>query len=69
MNISKDKIFEPDIPMGLDIALAKNKKAFDYFHSLTEAAQKQIIDHTHTIASKEEMQAYADSLAEGNAFH
>jgi len=50
------------MPMGLDIALAKNQAAKDYFYTLAETAQKQIIEHTHTIKSKEEMQAYVNSL-------
>lgn len=62
IDIDKNKIYAPDMPMGLDIALAKNQKAHEYFYSLPEAAQKQIINHTHTIHSKEEMQAYVNSL-------
>ena len=65
MDIDKNKIYPPDMPMGLDIALAKNEKAHKYFYSLPEMAQKQIIDHTHVIGSKEEMQAYVNSLVEG----
>jgi len=63
MDIDKNKIYAPDMPMGLDIALAKNQTAHDYFYSLSEDAQKRIIDHTHTINSKEEMQSYVNSLA------
>jgi len=66
MDINKNKIYAADMPMGLDIALAKNERAHDYFYSLSEEAQKNIINHTHTINSKEEMQAYVDSLAEAN---
>jgi len=62
MDIDKNKIYAADMPMGLDIALAKNQTARSYFYSLPEASQKQIIDHTHTVDSKEEMQAYVDSL-------
>jgi len=62
MDISKHKMYATDMPMGLDMALAKNKEAFDYFYSLPEAEQKQIIENTHVISCKEEMQAYADSL-------
>ena len=54
--------YPPDMPMGLDIALTKNKAATDYFYSLPEAEKKRIIEHTHVIRSKEEMQAYVDSL-------
>ena len=62
MDIDSNKIYAPDMPMGLDIALAKNQAAKDYFHSLPEAAQARIIEHTHMIQSKEEMQAFVDSL-------
>ena len=56
--------YPPDMPMGLDVALSKNKAAMAYFYALPEAAQRQIIDQTHTIRSKEEMQRFADSLVE-----
>jgi len=66
MEISKDKIYERDMPMGLDIALAKNQRAHEYFYSLPEATQKHIINQTHGISSKEEMQGYVDSLVRDN---
>ena len=62
MDIDSNKIYAPDMPMGLDIALAKNQAAKDYFYGLPEAAQARIIEHTHMIQSTEEMQAFADSL-------
>ena len=62
MDINKNKIYATDMPMGLDIALAKNQVTRGYFYSLPEASQKQIIDHTHMVDSKEEMQVYVDSL-------
>ena len=46
----------------LDIALTKNKAAKDYFYGLPEPQQARIIEHTHMIQSKDEMQAFADSL-------
>jgi len=66
MDISRNKLYPPDMPMGLDAALGENKRAEDYFYSLPEAAQKQIIDRTHAVRSKEEMQAFVDSLANNN---
>ena len=51
-----------DIPMGLGMALMQNKPAMDYFSSLSDAEKQQIIEHTHVIRSKEEMQSYVDSL-------
>ncbi|MCL2752994.1 MAG: YdeI/OmpD-associated family protein [Defluviitaleaceae bacterium] len=68
MKLDKNKIYEPDIPMGLDFALAQNERAKDYFYSLPEAAQKMIINRTHTINSKEEMKIYVDSLAGDDSF-
>jgi len=58
------QIYAPDMPMGLDIALAKNRNAMNYFHSLPEAAQEQIKEHTHSITNKHDMQAYVDSLVQ-----
>jgi len=66
LDIDRSKIYPPDMPMGLDIALAKNDTAADYFYTLPEAEQKRIIDHTHTIESKEEMQAFVDSLVKND---
>ena len=68
MDIDSNKVYSPDMPMGLDIALAKNQAAKDYFYALSEPAQKRIIEHTHTIESKEEMQAFADSLIKTGAY-
>ena len=65
MNLDKNKIYEPDMPMGLDFALAQNEAARDYFYSLPEAMQALIMERTHTIGSKEEMQTYVDSLVGG----
>ena len=54
--------YQTDVPMGLGMALMQNKPAMDYFSSLSDAAKQQIIEHTHSISSKEEMQAYVDSF-------
>ena len=62
MEIDKNKIYERDMPMGLDIALAQNQRAQNYFYALAEEGQRQIIEQTRGIGSKEEMQVYVDSL-------
>ena len=62
VNLDKNKIYEPDIPMGLDFALTQNRAARDCFYSLPEAMQVLIMERTHTIGSKEEMKDYVDSL-------
>ena len=51
-----------DIPMGLGMALMQNKPAMDYYASLSDAGKQQVIDHTHTIQSKREMQIFVESL-------
>lgn len=50
------------MPLGLGMALAKNIKAMEYFSHLPKPEQQKIIDHTHVIRSKREMQEYVDNL-------
>mgnify|MGYP000929333226 CR=1 FL=1 len=58
----------PEIPMGLGMALAKNAEAMQYFASLDPEQQRQIIEGTHGIQSKQEMQQYVESLTNGGIF-
>lgn len=51
-----------DMPLGLGMALAKNIEAMNYFSNLTKPQQMEVIEHTHEIRSKQEMQDYVDSL-------
>ncbi|HCD45016.1 MAG TPA: hypothetical protein DEQ64_15045 [Lachnoclostridium sp.] len=50
-----------ELPVGLGLAL-EEYKAMDYFFSLPTQAQQQIIDHTQSVQSKEEMLAYVQSF-------
>ena len=52
-----------ELPIGLGMALMQNKTAMDYFASLSDDGKQRVINHTHTVQSKEEMQAFMDSLA------
>ncbi len=52
----------PGIPMGLGMALAQNTKAMQYFASLPAQEQQTIIENTHNIRSKQEMQSFVNSL-------
>jgi len=54
------------IPMGLGMALMQNMPAFDYFAGLSMNERQAIIDHTHSIRSKQEMRAYVNSLVGNN---
>lgn len=53
-----------DIPLGLGMALAQDLEAMNYFADLTKSQQQQIIEKTHQINSKQEMQAYVQQLKE-----
>lgn len=52
----------PEIPMGLGMALAQNLGAMNYFAALSGEAKQRVIDRTHAIQSKEEMQAFVQSM-------
>lgn len=59
MNIQKH---DSELPLGFGIALAKNKSAMNYFSSLTPAHKREIIAHSHTISSKEEMEKFVNAM-------
>ncbi|MDD3334369.1 MAG: hypothetical protein PHI98_02520 [Eubacteriales bacterium] len=52
----------PEMPLGLGMALGQNLQAMNRFANMTPEEQQAVIAHTHSIASKEEMQAYVQSL-------
>lgn len=56
----------PEIPTGLGMALAQNNSAMQVFSGLSDERREQIIAHTKTIRSKEEMQSYVNTLSGGN---
>ena len=51
-----------ELPMGFGMALAQHPEAMARFTALSEAEQKAIIDGTHAVRSKQEMQAYVENL-------
>ncbi|MCI8602801.1 MAG: YdeI/OmpD-associated family protein [Ruminiclostridium sp.] len=48
--------------MGFSMALSKNNDAMSYFSTLTPAHRREVIAHTHTIRSKEEMEKFVSEL-------
>ncbi|NLB61935.1 MAG: hypothetical protein GX802_05925 [Clostridiales bacterium] len=58
----KNPIHNIEIPLGLNMALAQNLDALNLFASMTYAQQQMIIDKTHSISSKQEMQAFVKSF-------
>ncbi|MDP4119299.1 MAG: hypothetical protein Q8873_08980 [Bacillota bacterium] len=53
---------ERDVPMGFGMALAQNIDAMEYFSKLSHAQQQAIIDGTHSIQSKSDMQSYVSNM-------
>lgn len=51
-----------EMPLGLGMALAQNPKAMQKFANLTENKKQEIIQGTHTVSSKEEMQQYVERI-------
>lgn len=66
--MEKNYVNSTEIPMGLGMALAKDLNAMNYFASLDSSAQQRIIDQTHSIRSKEEMQSFVSSLGKSDTF-
>ena len=54
-----------EMPVGFAMALAMNPDAMQKFSLMSEAQKQEIIAGIHTIGSKEEMQQYVNSLADG----
>lgn len=55
-----------DMPLGLGMGLAKNIYAMNKFANMTKVQQQAIIDQTHSIDSKDEMQKFVQNIADGN---
>ncbi len=51
-----------EMPVGFSMALAQNPDAMQKFAMLSEEKKKQIIDGTHSVKSKQEMQEYVNKL-------
>ncbi|MCI9363952.1 MAG: YdeI/OmpD-associated family protein [Oscillospiraceae bacterium] len=48
--------------MGLGMALAQNLDAMEYFAGLTPEQQYSVVEQTHSIRSKKEMQQFVQNL-------
>lgn len=54
-----------DLPMGLGMAQAQDVPAMERFAHLSPDQQQDVIDQTHRITSKSEMQAFVSRLGQG----
>lgn len=55
-----------EMPMGLGMALAQNPEAMRKFAALSEEKQQEIINGTHAVSSKAEMQRYVENIKSEN---
>lgn len=51
-----------EVPMGFNMALARNAAAMDFFATLPDDEKRSIIAGTTSIGSKEEMQSYVSNM-------
>ncbi len=58
MNLSNS-----DLPLGLSMALMENLKAFTTFAHMSDVQKQSVISGSHSVNSKQEMQAYVNSIA------
>lgn len=54
-----------EMPLGLGMALAQDVNAMDYFASLPDQKQQEIISRTHSIQSKQEMHQLVSDMMNG----
>lgn len=66
--MEKNYVNSTEIPMGLGMALAKDINAMNYFATLDRNAQQSIIEQTHSIRSKEEMQSFVSNLDKRDSY-
>ena len=50
------------LPLGLGMGLAQNQDAMEYFAKLPQEKKDEIINHTHSIQSKQEMHSFVQNL-------
>lgn len=51
-----------EMPVGLGMALAQRPEIMKKFVDLSETEKRQIINGTHSVSSKKEMQQYVDEI-------
>lgn len=56
---------EIELPLGFGMALAQNERAMAKFESLSESEKQAVLARTHSVTSKQEMQALVSGLVNG----
>lgn len=62
MKVEEKTMEKTEMPVGLGMALAMNPEAMEKFSSLTEKQKHEVINGTHAIASRKEMQQYVQNI-------
>ena len=50
------------LPLGLGMALSRNKDAMSRFAAMSESEKQSVIEQTHRVRSRQDMQRLVDSL-------
>ncbi|MGN0165343.1 MAG: hypothetical protein ACI39R_04110 [Lachnospiraceae bacterium] len=51
-----------ELPLGFSLALAGNPDAMERFAGLSDEKKQEIINGTHAVSSKSEMQQYVENI-------
>ena len=54
-----------ELPLGFGMALAQNEQAMQAFEAMTEEQKRAVIEKTHTVSSRREMQQLVSGLVSG----
>lgn len=55
-----------ELPLGFGMALAQNEQAMQVFEAMTDAQKRAVLEQTHTVTSRREMQQLVSGLVSGN---
>lgn len=58
-----DRIIRDEMPIGFSMTLAKDLEAMNYFTSQSSEIQQQMIAKASSIETKQDMEAYVNSLS------
>ena len=54
-----------ELPLGFGMALAQNEQAMQVFEAMTDAQKRAVLEQTHAVTSRREMQQLVSELAGG----
>lgn len=54
-----------ELPLGFGMALAQNEQAMHAFEAMTEEQKRSVIERTHAVTSRREMQQLVSGLVAG----